>query len=93
MCFGSENNSPVEVSGEESKERGPNGERVIGMGLRIWNSTPQKAIEMVSGRWEGCNEVSLSWDDFVALRDAMTARIEFLKPMVESGKLLIKLPK
>lgn len=81
---------PVESRAEELKERGPNGERVIQPVLRVWNSTPCTEVAMVSERWEGCREYTLSWEQLQELHKSMSEQIIFLKPLIESGKIVTK---
>lgn len=81
---------PVEVEICETKGRGPEGQRVIQCGIIVWNSAPREISDMVSGRWEGCQTIQLSWDEMLKLHADLTKQIECLKPQVDSGKVLAK---
>lgn len=82
--------APIEFEAKEAKERGPKGERVIQMGMTVWNSTPCQERQMVSERWEGCKTYGLSWEQFVELHASMGRQIEWLKPLMEAGKIVAK---
>lgn len=53
MCFSTNDNAPIEFAQEQLAEKGPDGQRILQMGMTVWNSTPAKEAQMVSGRWEG----------------------------------------
>lgn len=83
---------PFELESLQLPERGPNGERIVEMGLMVWDSTPFKTIKMSTGRWEGCKVYQASWDEVLKLHESMSKQIEFLKPLVENGTIIVNQP-
>jgi len=81
---------PIEFTIEEIKERGQAGQTVVQPKLRIWNSADVNIVEMVSGRWEGCREYSLSWEQLLALHSSISRQIEFLRPHIDNGQIVSK---
>lgn len=90
MCFGDPGDAPVEFKTKELRERGPNGERVVQPVLTVWNSAPCREVAVVSGRWEGCREFAMTWEQFLELHESMSQQIAFLKPLIEAGKVSTK---
>lgn len=90
MSFMSDDDAPIVWGSEELKERGPNGQRVIQMGLTVYNSTSCQEFGIQTGRWEGGKTYQISWEQMLELHASIGRNIEILKPIIESGKLLTK---
>ena len=90
MSFEADSDASIEIGTDELKERGPDGQRVIQPKLTIWNSAAVNVVDMVSGRWEGCKEYPLAWEQLLELHASMTRQIEFLKPLIETNKIVAK---
>ncbi len=78
----------VEFTIEELKERGLAGQTVVQPKLRVWNSADVNIVEMVSGRWEGCREYSLSWEQLLDLHSSLSRQIEFLKQHIDNRNIV-----
>jgi hypothetical protein len=90
MSIAPENERPVEFGSEELKQRGPGGERIVQLGLTVWNTAQAKSFEVASDRWEGGKIYPLSWTELMELHAQMTSTIEFLKPLVDAGTVIVK---
>jgi len=87
MSFTEPSASNIELDSDESKV---DDKRVLQLGITLYNSTPFKEFDVMTGKWEGGKTYLISWAELLELQTSINEKVEFLQPLIDSGKLTVK---